>query len=90
MKKILFSAILAVTAVLNASACAVNASDSLSRKVVFTTDGLMRPLKPAYLTNAVEPSWADNWFIGVSGGTSAFLGSPLGCEDLSGRLKPTL
>lgn len=90
MKKILFSVILAVTAVLNASAYAVNVSASISKKVVFTMDDFMRPLKPTYLTNAVEPSWADNWFIGVSGGTSAFLGSPLGCEDLFGRLKPTL
>lgn len=90
MKKILFSVILAVTAVLNASAYAVNVSDSISKKVMFSMDDIMRPLKPTYLTNAVEPSWADNWFIGVSGGTSAFLGSPLGCEDLFGRLKPTL
>lgn len=90
MKKILFSVILAVTAVLNASAYAVNVSDSISKKVVFSMDDIMRPLKPTYLTNAVEPPWADNWFIGVSGGTSAFLGSPLGCEDLFGRLKPTL
>ena len=35
-------------------------------------------------------NWKSNWFFNVSGGTSAFVGSPLGCEDLFGRMKPTL
>ena len=30
-----------------------------------------------------------NWFVSIAGGTSAFLGTPLGCEDLFGRLKPS-
>jgi len=47
--------------------------------------------QPSYLTDVVSVStWKDNWFLSVSGGTSAFLGSPLGCEDLFGRMKPTL
>ncbi len=90
MKKILFSVIMAVMVAFNASAHAVSVSDSFPRKVMLTMDDFMLPLKPTYLTNVVENSWKDNWFIGVSGGTSAFLGSPLGCEDLFGRLKPTL
>lgn len=48
-------------------------------------------VQPSYLTDVVSVStWKDNWFLNVSGGTSAFLGSPLGCEDLFGRMKPTL
>ena len=48
-------------------------------------------VQPSYLTDVVSVStWKDNWFLNVSGGTSAFLGSPLGCEDLFGRIKPTL
>ena len=48
-------------------------------------------VQPAYLTDVVSVStWKDNWFLSVSGGTSAFLGSPLGCEDLFGRMKPIL
>lgn len=48
-------------------------------------------IQPSYLTDVVSVStWKDNWFLSVSGGTSAFLGSPLGCEDLFGRMKPTL
>ena len=30
-----------------------------------------------------------NWFVSIAGGTTAFLGTPLGCEDLFGRLKPS-
>ena len=30
-----------------------------------------------------------NWFVSLSGGASAFLGTPLGCEDLFGRIKPS-
>lgn len=30
-----------------------------------------------------------NWFFNVAGGASAFVGNPLGCEDLFGRLCPT-
>lgn len=29
-----------------------------------------------------------NWFINAAGGASAFLGNPLGCEDLFGRIRP--
>ena len=48
-------------------------------------------VQPSYLIDVVSVStWKDNWFLNVSGGTSAFLGSPLGCEDLFGRMKPTL
>lgn len=39
---------------------------------------------------AIGSLWSDNWFVGVSGGTNAFIGKPLGCEDLFGRIKPTV
>jgi outer membrane protein OmpA-like peptidoglycan-associated protein len=55
-----------------------------------TEEELLRPITPSHLQGAVLPSWRDNWFIAVSGGTSAFIGSPLGHEDLFGRLEPTL
>lgn len=51
----------------------------------------MQPIKPAYLENAVEVSpWRGNWFVNVSGGVSAFVGSPLGCGDIFDRTKPAL
>lgn len=52
---------------------------------------LLQPLEPAYLKDAVEISpWRGNWFVDVSGGVSAFVGSPLGCGDIFDRMKPAL
>ncbi len=38
---------------------------------------------------AIGSTWSGNWFVGISGGANAFVGKPLGCEDLFGRVKPT-
>jgi outer membrane protein OmpA-like peptidoglycan-associated protein len=51
---------------------------------------LLQPLSPTYVNDAVVHSWLDNWFIQVAGGASSFIGSPIGCEDLFGCMKPTL
>lgn len=51
---------------------------------------LLQPMQPAYLDGVVLPmSRGGNWFVSIAGGATAFLGSPLGCEDLFGRLKPS-
>ena len=51
---------------------------------------LLQPMQPAYLDGVVLPmSRSGNWFVGIAGGATAFLGTPLGCEDLFGRLKPS-
>lgn len=50
----------------------------------------LQPIQPVYLDGVVLPaSLTGNWFVSIAGGTSAFLGTPLGCEDLFGRLKPS-
>ena len=44
-----------------------------------------------YGDNLVAAStWRDNWFVSISGGMNAFIGKPLGCEDLFGRVKPSV
>lgn len=51
---------------------------------------LFQPMQPAYLDGVVLPvRGSGNWFVSIAGGTTAFLGTPLGCEDLFGRLKPS-
>lgn len=51
---------------------------------------LLQPLQPSYLEGVVVPARGNgNWFVSIAGGTTAFLGTPLGCEDLFGRLKPS-
>ena len=63
-----------------------NEVDSFYTEPVITTDMLMQPLKPTYLRNVTEGAgWDRNWFLEVKGGTSAFLGTPVGCGDLFDR-----
>lgn len=55
-----------------------------------SADEWLHPIKPSYMDGALVVSpWADNWFVQVAGGTTAFLGTPLGCNDLFGRMKPS-
>lgn len=52
---------------------------------------MLEPIKPSYLENITSARiWNGNWFLGISGGTSAFVGSPLGCADLFDRIELTL
>lgn len=47
-------------------------------------------VQSVYLDGVVLPvRGSGNWFVSIAGGTTAFLGTPLGCEDLFGRLKPS-
>ena len=65
--------------------------DSLVSQQTSISETMLRSLEPTYLRNVTLSSgWKDNWFVGISGGASAFAGTPLGCEDLFGRIKPTL
>ena len=51
---------------------------------------LFQPIQPACLDEVLLPvTRSGNRFVSVAGGASAFLGTPLGCEDLFGRLKPS-
>ena len=62
-----------------------------SLKVMVPQTELFKPIKPSYLKNVTTSSgWDANWFLNISGGATAFVGSPLGCEDLFGRIKPSL
>jgi outer membrane protein OmpA-like peptidoglycan-associated protein len=48
-------------------------------------------LKPTYQKGVIVTSpWNGNWFVNISGGTNAFMGTPLGCEDLFGRMQPSV
>lgn len=66
------------------------ANDTVSTAVVQEESVMLQTLSPSYLDGVVVPaSRSGNWFVGLSGGASAFLGTPLGCEDLFGRVKPS-
>lgn len=52
---------------------------------------LLEDVKPSYLDDAIANSGLDaNWFFYSRFGANAFVGSPLGCNDLFGRMKPML
>lgn len=52
---------------------------------------MLEPIEPSYLENITSARiWNGNWFLGISGGASAFVGSPVGCADLFNRIEPTL
>ena len=68
-----------------------NEVDSSYMEPVITSDVMLQSLQPTYLRNVTEGSgWDRNWFLEVKGGSSAFLGSPVGCGDLFDRLTPAL
>ena len=54
-------------------------------------EDMLRQIEPTYLKEvAVSSAWSSNWFVGVSGGTSAFVGKPHGKGNLFDRMKPSL
>lgn len=54
-------------------------------------EDMLRLIEPTYLKEVAVPSaWSSNWFVGVSGGTSAFVGKPFGAGNLFDRMKPSL
>ena len=54
-------------------------------------EDMLRQIDPTYLKEVAVPSaWSSNWFVGVSGGTSAFVGKPHGKGNLFDRMKPSL
>ena len=76
---------------LMARAYNVPMTDTIRWEILPQWEELLQPLEPAYLKDAVEVSpWRGNWFVDVSGGVSAFVGSPLGCGDIFDRTKPAL
>ena len=54
-------------------------------------EDMLRQIEPTYLKEVAVPSaWSSNWFVGVSGGTSTFVGKPFGAGNLFDRMKPAL
>lgn len=87
IKKIVLILPLALS--LNAQAGNVHLLDSLV--VHHASLEMLEPIEPSYLENITSARiWNGNWFLSISGGASAFVGSPLGCADLFNRIEPTL
>ena len=62
-------------------------ADSIMREV--ERSGMLHRLTPTSVKGAyLATDWKSNWFAGVSGGVSAFIGNPKGCGDLFDRISP--
>lgn len=54
-------------------------------------EDMLRQIEPTYLKEVAVPSaWSSNWFVGMSGGISTFVGKPHSTGNLFDRMKPSL
>lgn len=54
-------------------------------------ENMLRQIEPTYLKEVAVPSaWYSNWFVGMSGSISTFVGKPHGTGNLFDRMKPSL
>ena len=88
-KQIIFIIVLLCTLQARANVRPVQ-KDTVQRASRYEVAELIQPMQPVYLDGVVLPmSRTGNWFVSIAGGATAFLGTPLGCEDLFGRVKPS-
>ena len=86
-KKLLF--LFALGCVFTAKADNLKQQDSLAINIKVSDYNITQPIQPVYKKGVlVTSAWRDNWFVNISGGATAFIGDPLGCEDLFGRIEP--
>ena len=90
MKKALTLILLSAFSVSGINANIAKNNDYYVRAINESFTEITQSQPTTYIDRAIIPSWKDNWFINISGGISSFIGSPIGCEDLFGRIKPVL
>ena len=58
----------------------------------YTTESVQRLIQPSSYTYTQDvvasPDFGSNWFVSVNGGINTFFGNPIGCGDISDKLKP--
>lgn len=86
-KKLVF--LFALGCVFTAKADNLKEQDSLAINIKVSDYNITQPIQPVYKKGVlVTSAWRDNWFVNISGGATAFIGDPVGCEDLFGRIEP--
>lgn len=87
MKRQLYILTIALAASASGSQVFANA-DTHIRSIMNVDELLMAPDVSYHKELIASPGWKGNWFLGVNAGANAFVGSPKGCADLWGRIKP--
>ncbi len=65
--------------------------DSVRLELYTDVEQMLQPIEPTYQKGVfVTSPWNGNWFVSLQGGANAFIGKPIGCADLFGRVRPTI
>lgn len=89
MKRQLYILTIALAALTSGLQAYANADTHI--RSISNVDKLLMAPEASYHKGLTEsPGWKGNWFLGVNAGANAFVGSPKGCADLWGRIKPNV
>ncbi|WP_305141297.1 OmpA family protein [uncultured Muribaculum sp.] len=89
MKRQLYILTIALAALTSGLQAYANADTHI--RSISNVDKLLMAPEVSYHKGLTEsPGWKGNWFLGVNAGANAFVGSPKGCADLWGRIKPNV
>lgn len=91
MKKYVFMFLLSLTSMVSMARDSIVTAQQRCQIEARDKAELLVPITPTYLEGVTATSgWDNNWFVEAKGGTSAFIGTPIGCGDLFDRVMPVL
>lgn len=91
MKKYVFMFLLSLTSMVSMARDSIVTAQQRCQIEARDKAELLVPLTPSYLDGITSTTgWDNNWFVEAKGGTSAFIGTPIGCGDLFDRVMPVL
>lgn len=91
MKKYVFMFLLSLTSMVSMARNSIVTAQQRCQIEARDKAELLVPITPTYLEGVTATSgWDNNWFVEAKGGTSAFIGTPIGCGDLFDRVMPVL
>lgn len=84
MKKYVFMFLLSLTSMVSMARDSIVTAQQRCQIEAMDKAELLVPLTPSYLDGITSTTgWDNNWFVEAKGGTSAFIGTPIGVETFS-------
>lgn len=91
MKKYVFMFLLSLTSMVSMARDSIVTAQQRCQIEAMDKAELFVPITPTYHEGVTATTgWDNNWFVEAKGGTSAFIGTPIGCGDLFDRVMPVL
>ena len=82
MKKYVFMFLLSLTSMVSMARDSIVTARQRCQIEARDKAELLVPITPTYLDCITSTTgWDNNWFVEAKGGTSAFIGTPIGCGD---------